>query len=203
MAPKKKVHSISSNDYEANKEMSIPKRIADFLNYAAKNFPSDYAPYGMIAKAVLMLPRMPRADSKEAGMIQRNMARVRTFLREDYGRELDVQRSIGVRATVDSADTLQTSMPKRMRRLESARIAVVQTAGLIDVKDLPQHARDAPLEEVDEHRREGGHRAVGRPHLREAAPAAGPRHRVSSPDFSIRTRVRGVLDKRRPCGMVF
>lgn len=136
--------TISADGYEPDKKASIAHRIAHFLDASAQEYPSQYAAYSLVAKAVLMLGRMPRQDSKEAGMVRRSMARVRQILQKDYRRELDTQVGIGVRATTDSADTLQTSMPKRMRRLESARVAVVQTAQLIDVSTLPNTPALAP-----------------------------------------------------------
>jgi hypothetical protein len=121
---------------------SRTQRVAYYLNWAADHLPFQYQPYNVIAKAVSnsKATRLPRMDSDEVVGIRRTMSGIRRALRTKYGRSLDVAAD-GARATVDSEDHAAVVMPKKIKRLRSAKNAVVEEHRLINVSEI----RDAKI----------------------------------------------------------
>ncbi len=125
-------------DYRPDDEVSsVAARVAHFLDWAAKIGPGQYIPYNIATKTVLRLPRNPQLNSKEVETLRSRMSEVRKILQRQYGRDLDSQVGIGVRATYDDADTLTVSLPKKMRRFNAAKKSLSDTAALIDEKNVP------------------------------------------------------------------
>lgn len=129
------------------REMTVPNRVAHYLDWAAKTFPKTYTPYNLLYKAIMGQKTTPQLRNKEVEQLRQRLQSVKKILQDKYGRELDTQQGIGVRATVDAADTLTVSLPKRMRRLQSAKNAVVRTTDLIDPSRIPNTAEYRPWRE--------------------------------------------------------
>ena len=129
--------AIDSGAYPLDTTLSLPQRGAHFLDWAAKNFPGQYVSYNMFLKAIMGFSKTPRIDGDAVEQLRGRMGRIREILKKNYGREVDSQRGVGARATVDDADTLKTSLPGKMKRLHSAKKAVVETVNLIDPANIP------------------------------------------------------------------
>lgn len=136
--------AVNAGDYVAETKLRIPDRVAHFLDWAAAHYPKSYAPYNYVLKAVMGYEKTPRLDSDDVDRLRQGLTRVRVLLQEKYGREMDTQPGVGVRATVDDADTLTVALPKKIRRLQAAKVAVSKTAALIDPARLPSTAELAP-----------------------------------------------------------
>lgn len=139
--------AVIDGDFPFNDEfcaLTMPQRVAFFLNWSAANYPNEFVPHQMIWRAITGLKRTPIQSSPDALRVKNMMGRVRVILQKDYARDLYTQPFAGVRATVDDADALQSTLPRRMRRLRSAREAVTRTAELIDVKKLPNTPQMTP-----------------------------------------------------------
>jgi len=140
----KKNGALDIRGFKPDYKQALTTRAAHFLHWAAINYPRQYTPYNVLVKAVQGYSKMPQLKSEEVERMRAGMTRVREILRTRFQRELDSVPGIGVRATVDSADTLTVSLPKRMRRLESAKKAVTQTVSLIDTASIPDTAEMKP-----------------------------------------------------------
>lgn len=130
--------AIHAGEYTTQPELPMVQRVAHLLDWAAQHYPKEYMPYNYGLKAVMGYRQLPRLGTEEVERFRGVVGRSRQVLQAKYARELDVQHGVGFRATTDSSDTLTVAFPKRMRRLDSAKEAVVRTASLIDVKQVPQ-----------------------------------------------------------------
>jgi hypothetical protein len=124
-------------DYKFDPTLARSQRIAHFLDWAARHFPKQYCPYPQLAKAVTGYARMPQYNSKEVDLIKSTMSGVNKILQTKYKRTIDTEPGIGVRATVDDADTATVALPKRMSRFKAAKNSLVATAALVDVNKIP------------------------------------------------------------------
>lgn len=139
--------AVIDGDFPFNDEfltLTMPQRVAFFINWAAQHYPNEFVPHQFIYRACTGLKRTPHQTSPDTVRIKNMMGRVRLILQKDYARDLCSQPFAGVRATVDDADALQSTLPRRMRRLRAAREAVTRTAELIDPKKLPNTPQMTP-----------------------------------------------------------
>lgn len=113
------------------------QRIAFYLNWSATELPLQYQPFNVIVQAINNYSRLPRMDHNEVTSARGGLTSVRRIMQITYQRDLDVGGG-GVRATVSDEDAAGVVLPKKMKRLRSAKNAVVATHSLIDpaaVKD--------------------------------------------------------------------
>lgn len=113
------------------KKDSRAQRIAFYLNWAASELPLQYQPFNVIVQAINDYGRLPRMDDNQVSAVRRSLASVRRIVQRTYQRDLDVGGG-GVRATVSDEDAAGVVLPKKMKRLRSAKNAVVTTHSLID-----------------------------------------------------------------------
>jgi hypothetical protein len=120
-----------------NKHDSRTQRVAYYLNWAAEHLAYQYQPYNVIAMAISgsKSKRLPRMDSDEVLGIRRTLGGIRLALQRHYHRSLDVAAG-GVRATVDSEDQASVVMPKKVRRLRSAKNSFVTEYKLINQSEI-------------------------------------------------------------------
>lgn len=144
---------MNISGYVVPSEFTKVQRAAHFLDWAAKYYPGEYISFALVTQAINALPRLPRHDNSEIPIIRKRMSRVGKILRTVYGRDIDTQRGVGVRATVDGADTLKQSLPGCATRVRSATARLKETASLIDPKMLPSTPEMQPyrswLKDVD------------------------------------------------------
>ena len=114
-------------------EGSLPKKIAEFLVWASKQEPKQFVSAAEVVRAVYGVTRVGK--DQEDG-IRRRLTGVNKILHDEFGCALVSQPGVGVRATIGDEDTARTALPKRMKRLDSARKAVVATAAIIDSKKI-------------------------------------------------------------------
>lgn len=129
---------------ELGKRDNRSQRVAWFLNWAAEHSPHEYQPYNVILQAINNLGRLPRMDKDEVLAVRGNMHSVRRILQRDYNRDLDVAGG-AARATVDDDDKAAVVLPKKMKRLQSAKNAVLTTHSLIDPKRVKDPVTKAYL----------------------------------------------------------
>lgn len=122
--PAKMIQALGKKDSRA-------QRIAFYLNWSATELPLQYQPFNVIVQAINDYGRLPRMDDNEVAAVRRSLASVRRITQLTYQRDLDVGGG-GVRATVSDEDAAGVVLPKKMKRLRSAKNAVVATHSLID-----------------------------------------------------------------------
>jgi hypothetical protein len=114
---------------------SRAQRIAYYLDWCAARLPLQYQPFNVIVQEINAYARMPRMDTDEVSTARGSMHSVRRILQQKYQRDLDVGGG-GARATVSDEDAAGVVLPKKMKRLRSAKDAVVATHALIDVAEI-------------------------------------------------------------------
>jgi hypothetical protein len=129
--------TLDISKYETNHKLSIPNRAADYLDWAARNYPHQYTPYNLMCQALMGYDRTPKLKNAEVERLRNALGRIRAILVSKYGRDLVAQPGLGPRATVDDADKLKMVMPKKAARLASARSQFVTTANSIDARLVP------------------------------------------------------------------
>jgi hypothetical protein len=127
-----KQKAFNSKGFSSN-EGSLPRKIADFLVWAAKQEPRRFITLPEVVRAVYGVTR-GGADQEDS--IRRRFSGVNKILHEEHSCALVNQPGAGVRATTGDEDTARTALPKRMKRLDSARKAVVATASIIDSRKI-------------------------------------------------------------------
>lgn len=151
MASKKNGNNTSRHldiaGFPLDSDMTTPERVAAYLDWAAKEYPGQFTAYNVLYKAIQGQKATPQLRSQVVEDLRRKMQGVKRVLETKYNRVLVSQTAIGVRATVDSADTLTAALPKRMKRLQSAKNAVVRATDMIDPTKIPNTAEYRPWRE--------------------------------------------------------
>ena len=122
---------------EDKKKPPLNRRIAHFMDWAARNMPKRLIPYNLITKAINNYRHLPRESSKEVETIKSAMPRVKKVLLEDYERGFHSKPHLGARATVDSEDILLTDLATKARRRESLTASMERVADIVDPSSLP------------------------------------------------------------------
>lgn len=123
-------------NYEPPPGMSLTQKVAHFLDWASKHVKYQYFQPNEIVKVINSYNHTPRLNSKETASVKACMYRVRTILREEYGRGYVCQRKIGYRATVNDDDKARFDLPDRAKRLVTAHNNVNHSLSLIDVNKI-------------------------------------------------------------------
>jgi len=132
--------------YEFIPEMSQTKRVAHFLDWAAKHMPKEFLPYNVVLKAISGYKHLPRLESKEVEFIRSAITRVRKVLLATYHRGTVTMPGIGVRATVDDADMVVHDVAKKGQRVTSAMNAFTASVNVVNVANIPKTAEMAPYQ---------------------------------------------------------
>jgi len=144
---KRSKFTLDISKFTTNHKLSIPNRAAQYLDWAAKNYPHQYTPYNLMCQALMGYDRTPKLKNAEVERLRNSSGRIRAILVEKFERDLVVQPGLGPRATVDDADKLKMVMPKKSARLASARAQFVNTANSIDPKQIPNSPELASLKD--------------------------------------------------------
>lgn len=123
-------------NFEVDIEMSLPRRIAAFLDYAAEVAPGRPIPFQLLTKIVMMLPKRPTETDARVVSIRDALRRAKPFLMDQYRRGLVSQPGFGVRATTDTDDLARTQFQQDARRVTSAIKSIDRTRSLIKTSDI-------------------------------------------------------------------
>src|ERR1035437_10083710 len=108
--PKRSKFTLDISKFDADFKLSIPNRAAQYLDWAAKNYPHQYTPYNLMCQALMGYERTPKLSNGEVERLRSSSGRIRKILVEKFGRDLVVQPGLGPRATVDDTDKLKMVM---------------------------------------------------------------------------------------------
>lgn len=134
--PRHKKNGIDIKAYKFDQEVSLTRRAAHFLDWLAKKSPYQFVQYNVVLRAIMGYNRTPRLTSEEVERLHRNMGRAKLILETEYERGMMTMPSVGVRATVDDNDRAKNELPKKMRRLASAKESVERTVNSIDPRKI-------------------------------------------------------------------
>lgn len=145
--PKRSKFTLDISKFTPNVKLTQSHRAAQYLDWAAKNYPGQYTPYNLMLQAIMGYGRTPRLKNAEVERLRNALGRIRAILLDQYDRDLVSQPGLGPRATVDDADKLKMVLPKKAARLASARVQFVTTANSIDPSHIPNSPEMKTLKE--------------------------------------------------------
>ena len=119
--------------YKYVEVMSRNQRAADFLAWAADRAPHEFIPYNVVVRHINGYGYTPRLNSDEVEGLRKRMGGVRNILLRKYKRGMVSLPKVGVRATVDDADMVQTEVAKKSSRVQSSVVSLERSVQVVDV----------------------------------------------------------------------
>lgn len=129
--------AIKVGDYEPPFGQSLTHRAAHFLDWAAQHYPQEYVPYNFIVRAIQGYNKTPRLDTEEVESLRRALSRIGRILQQKFKRGKTTSPGQGVRATTNDVDAVKTEIRNKMVRLQSAKVALEQSASIVDPTRMP------------------------------------------------------------------
>jgi len=123
-------------NYKVDPEASIPRRLAEFLRWAAQEYPKRAISLPLAAKIVLILPRAPTIDGKEVERLRNAVASARKILLHEHKRGLCNIPGSGLRATIDSEDQATTEVERAARRAIGAIEQLDQNRAAVKLSEI-------------------------------------------------------------------
>lgn len=130
--------------YTVDPELSMTKRIAHFLDWAATHRPKEFQAFNVILQAIMGYKHLPRLTSEEVKFVQRASSRVRAEVLKAYKRGFVSQPGLGVRATVDDSDMVKFDLPKKGQRVQSAMNSFTASVNVVNPANIPKTPEMAP-----------------------------------------------------------
>lgn len=129
-------------DYKPNARVKDEaQRAADFLFWAASNFPGRPIPMTVIVKVAMNMDRIPQENSKRIEMFRKGLwARAKKILFEQYSRAVIYHPGLGFRATTGSEDTARTDQESKARRVRGAIDSLGKSRSIIKRGELKDSA---------------------------------------------------------------
>jgi hypothetical protein len=127
---------------DALASLSLAKRTAHLLDWAARKGPGTLIPYNVILKGIMGYAHTPRIGNEEVDRFRHGpLGGARKYLQQQYKRDLK-NAGVGARATVDGLDVVKSVLPANVRRVNSAHAALGRAAKLVDPARLPAAGPD-------------------------------------------------------------
>lgn len=131
--------------YKPDQDMSIPERLAHFVDFAAKHAPGNlYGPH-VVAKFIVGYARVPNIHSKETDSVRDKISKAKVILREVYGRELISVPNQGIRGSINETEKAKYAYARCVRRVQSALVAAKVTREGIDISQIADTAEGKAL----------------------------------------------------------
>lgn len=125
------------NDYKINPSMDDVERAADFLCWAADNFPGRNVPWKNVVKVAYAKKTVPGDGSEEVKTFRKNrISRLKTVLFKNYRRALVSTKNMGVRATTGSEDVAKYDTESKARRFVGAANSLNKSISLVNPKEI-------------------------------------------------------------------
>jgi hypothetical protein len=128
---------------DALASLSLAKRTAFVLDWAAKRGPGVLIPANVLYKYVMGFSHTPRLKTEDVERFRANtISAARPVLQGQYKRDLKIVTGVGCRATTDSLDVVKATLPANVRRVNSAHAGLERAAKLVDPRALPEAGPD-------------------------------------------------------------
>lgn len=131
--------------YQVEMGMSIVKRIAHLLNWAADKDPEAIIPYNIVCRFIMGFDFTPKMGNQKVNEIRRSLSRARPILQDKYKRDLKNVSGVGVRATSRAhggIDVVKSTTGAAVKRVNSATQSLARNAKLVDPEKLPTQGPD-------------------------------------------------------------
>ncbi len=126
----------SLDAWEPDMDLGLVARAASFLDFAAKKKPGAPIPWSLVTKRVLGGARMPNPDSQIVIDMMRRASSIRGVLGRDFNRGLENISGLGVRATADADDFVQTQIKRKAKRARGAYDSLAADVAKVDRKAM-------------------------------------------------------------------
>lgn len=125
--PMKKTLRYSPMPMENGHMPPLSRRVAHFLDWAASNDPYSFYRPQVIAREVYQYARTLSPESQETKAVKSSLEHAKRILRDDYGRGFTASRGVGVRACVNSEDTVRHDLHAKAKRKRSIEQSILET----------------------------------------------------------------------------
>jgi hypothetical protein len=115
---------------------SLSGQICEFLHQMAVEFPHETILYEEIAQALDKLRSRPVANNARVIQIRNNISIARRVMRRDYKRDIVGVPGVGVRATVDDLDMVQTAAVRDAKSVDRAARKFSDTCEMVNTEEF-------------------------------------------------------------------
>ena len=113
---------------------SLSGQICEFLHHMAVEFPHEYILYEEIVQALDGLANRPASNNARVIQIRNNVSTARRIMRRDYKRDIVGVPGVGVRATVDDLDIVQTAAIRDAKTVDRAARKLSDTCDMVNTE---------------------------------------------------------------------
>lgn len=139
---------MKTKQFSPNPKDSTTRRVVAYVLFAAEQQPNRAQELRLVAQEVFSLSRKPAHDSRHVDMIRNCIDRAREILKKEHGRALLAVPGMGIRATIDSGDALETDVEIKARRHTQATKRLNEAAALVKMSELKTAAQRARFDEI-------------------------------------------------------
>jgi len=122
--------------------VSAPRRLAEFLDEAARVLPRRFVDRRVAARIAFALPRTPSEGSEDVKRLGQLAGRTKEVLLKEYRRTFITDRVDGYRASVDDTDMVVTGHRRARSRVVSSIKSLVAIDSAIDIQKVKGGAKD-------------------------------------------------------------
>jgi hypothetical protein len=121
---------------KAPESMTLPQRIAHFLNWAADNIQGQYFGYNIVCKSINGYAHTPREGTVEVESVRKSMQAAKRILIDFYKRTYDFKAGLGVRACYSDDDAVKHSVARAAKRVVSSKVSLDKVASVVNPEKL-------------------------------------------------------------------
>jgi hypothetical protein len=124
---------------------TLSGQICEFLHHMAVEFPHETILYEEIVQALDGLRSRPKVGNPRIKQIRNLISNARLVMRRDYKRDIVGVPGVGVRATVDDLDMVQTAAIRDAQRVDRAARKFDETVSMVNTEEfklLAEHSSD-------------------------------------------------------------
>ena len=115
---------------------TLSGQICEFLHHMAVEFPHEVILYEEIVQALDKLRSRPASNNARVVQIRGNIATARKVMRRDYNRDVVGVPGVGVRATVDDLDIVQTAAIRDAKTVDRAARKMSATFDMVNTEEF-------------------------------------------------------------------
>jgi hypothetical protein len=112
--------------YRIQEKLSLPKRLAHLLDWAAQHYPGIFIQWNRALQAIQGFATLPSIKSDQVKSLRNRSTEMKKYLWATYTRGVAYHPLLGIRATVDHDDLLTHEGRKAVRRFDSAGQKVIE-----------------------------------------------------------------------------
>jgi hypothetical protein len=123
---------------------TLSGQVCEFLHHMAVEFPHETILYEEIVQALDGLRSRPKPGNPRIKQIRNIISNARVVMRRDYNRDIVGVPGVGVRATVDDLDMVQTAAIRDAQRVDRAARKFDETVSMVNTEEFKLLAEHSP-----------------------------------------------------------